>query len=70
MLGLILSPMLEMSLRQSLAMSSGSYVIFLHSPIAAGMLALAAVLLVVALRPLFARGADLRARFGLGEAEG
>ena len=35
-LGLILAPMMEMSFRQSLAMSSGSYAIFVNRPIASG----------------------------------
>jgi putative tricarboxylic transport membrane protein len=50
-LGLILSPLIEMSFRQSLAMSSGKYGIFLDRPIAAAMLALAAALLVHSLWP-------------------
>ena len=65
-LGVILSPMLELSLRQSLAMSSGSYAIFLQRPIAATMLAIAAVLLLVSLRPLFRSGRDWRRGVGLG----
>ncbi|MGQ0662996.1 MAG: tripartite tricarboxylate transporter permease [Pseudomonadota bacterium] len=64
-LGLILSPMLEMSLRQSLAMSAGSYGIFLDRPIAAAMLGLGLVLLIVSLRPL--GGAGWRRRIGLDD---
>ena len=37
-LGLILAPMMEMSFRQSLSMSSGSYAIFVNRPIASVML--------------------------------
>jgi TctA family transporter len=59
--------MLEMSLRQSLAMSSGSYAIFVNRPIAAVMLFIGAALLLLSLRPVFARGADWRQRFGLAE---
>jgi putative tricarboxylic transport membrane protein len=50
-LGLILSPLLETSVRQSLAMSSGSYAIFIQSPIAAALLALALLLFVLMVRP-------------------
>lgn len=69
-LGLVLAPMLEMSLRQSLAMSGGRYGIFLQRPIAATMLYAALVLLILGLRPLLRRGLDWRARLGLaGKAE-
>jgi putative tricarboxylic transport membrane protein len=61
-LGLVLAPMLEMSLRQSLAMSSGSYAIFVNRPIAAVMLFVGATLLLLSLRPVFTRGADWRQR--------
>jgi putative tricarboxylic transport membrane protein len=48
-LGLVLGPMLEMSLRQSLALSNGSYAVFLQRPIAATLLAVAATLILVPL---------------------
>jgi putative tricarboxylic transport membrane protein len=48
-LGLVLGPMLEMSLRQSLALSGGSYAIFVQRPIAASLLAVAATLMLVSL---------------------
>jgi putative tricarboxylic transport membrane protein len=54
-LGVVLAPMLEMSFRQSLAMSSGSYAIFLHRPIAAWMLAAGLALLLLSLAPIFVR---------------
>ena len=41
-LGLVLAPMLELSLRQSLAMSAGDYAIFVERPIALTMLGLGA----------------------------
>ena len=66
-LGLVLSPMLEMALRQSLALSAGDYAIFFDRPIAATMLAFAAVLLLLSLLPLLRRGADWRQRMGLEE---
>jgi putative tricarboxylic transport membrane protein len=59
-LGLVLAPMLELSLRQSLAMSAGDYGIFVQRPIAAVMFALGAVLLLLALKPLVFKGKDWR----------
>jgi putative tricarboxylic transport membrane protein len=53
-LGLVLAPMLEMSFRQSLSMSSGSYTIFVNRPIALVMLAFGVLLLLLSLRPLVA----------------
>jgi len=64
-LGVVLAPMLEMSFRQSLAMSSGSYAIFVNRPIAATMLACGLALLLLGLVPFFARGVDWRRAFGL-----
>ena len=64
-LGLVLAPMLEMSLRQSLALSSGSYAVFLRRPIAATMLLSGLVLLLLSLRPLLAKGLDWRRSLGL-----
>ena len=55
----------EENFRQSLRMSSGSFAIFATRPIAAAMLALAAVLLVLALKPLLTRRAGWRAQVGL-----
>jgi putative tricarboxylic transport membrane protein len=68
--GLVLAPMLEMSLRQSLAMSGDSYRFVIDHPIAGVMTAVALLLMVLGLRPLFARKADWRKHFGLGEQEG
>jgi putative tricarboxylic transport membrane protein len=65
-LGLVLSPMLETALRQSLAMSSGSYAIFFGRPIATTMLAVAGVLLLLSFLPTVLRG-DWRRRVGLDE---
>jgi putative tricarboxylic transport membrane protein len=61
-LGLVLAPMIEVSLRQSLAMSAGHYAIFVTRPISAVLLAGAAVLGALALRPLVTRTLDWRAR--------
>jgi len=61
-LGLVLAPMMELALRQSLAMSDGRYAIFVTRPISATLLAAGAVLLALALRPLVSRTLDWRAR--------
>jgi putative tricarboxylic transport membrane protein len=67
-LGLVLAPMLELSLRQSLAMSAGDYMIFLQRPIALTMLILGAVLLLLGLKPMLTKGArDWRSKVGLDE---
>jgi putative tricarboxylic transport membrane protein len=44
-LGVVLAPLLEVSLRQSRAMSGGSYVIFVQRPITASLLLVGLVLL-------------------------
>lgn len=61
-LGLVLAPMLELSLRQSLAMSAGDYMIFLQRPIALTMLGLGLLLLLLGLKPLLTRGKDWRSK--------
>jgi len=66
-LGLVIAPLLEMSLRQSLIMSGGNWLIFVQRPIAAVLLGIGALLLALAAASLFKRG-DWRGR--LAEAEG
>ncbi|MBI3002844.1 MAG: tripartite tricarboxylate transporter permease [candidate division NC10 bacterium] len=66
-LGLVLAPMLEMSFRQSLAMSSGRYAIFVNRPIAAALLLLGLAVLLISLRPLLTGGLDWRRRLGLAQ---
>jgi putative tricarboxylic transport membrane protein len=66
-LGVVLAPMLEMALRQSLAMSDGHYAIFVQRPISATLLAVGAVLVLLALRPLVTKTRDWRARLALAE---
>ena len=68
-LGLVLAPMMELSLRQSLAMSAGSYAIFVTRPISVTLLAVGAVLVVLALRPFITRSLDWRSRLP-AETEG
>jgi putative tricarboxylic transport membrane protein len=65
-LGLILAPMLELSVRQSLAMSAGDYSIFLQRPLTVAMLGLGLVVLFFSLKPLFSKkGKDWRSEVGL-----
>jgi putative tricarboxylic transport membrane protein len=64
-LGLVLAPMLELSFRQSLAMSAGSYSIFFTHPVAATMLLVALALLLLGMRSIFTRGAKPGAFMGL-----
>ena len=64
-LGLILSPMVEMSLRQSLGLSGGSYAIFIEKPLSLAMLGIAALLILIGLLPALARRLDWRRRMAL-----
>jgi putative tricarboxylic transport membrane protein len=67
-LGLVIAPIFELSLRQSLIMSNGNWLIFVQRPIAQGLLAVCAVLLgLAALSPLFKRR-DWRAKLAEVEA--
>lgn len=50
-LGLVLAPMLELSMRQSLAMSGGSYQIFLDRPFALALLGILLALVALAVLP-------------------
>ncbi len=64
-LGVVLAPMLEMSFRQSLAMSSGNYAIFIHRPIAVFMLGAGLFLVLLSLLPIFTRRVNWRRLLGL-----
>ncbi len=68
-LGLVLAPMLELSLRQSLAMSAGNYAIFIERPIAVTMLGVGLLMLLVSLKPLLfkSKQKDWRSTVGLDE---
>jgi putative tricarboxylic transport membrane protein len=68
-LGLILAPMLEMSFRQSLSMSSGSYGIFIDRPIALVMLMAGLALLLLSVAPWLMKTLDWRQRFGLAKGQ-
>jgi putative tricarboxylic transport membrane protein len=61
-LGLVLAPMMELSLRQALSLSAGRYDIFVTRPISAALLAVGAILVILALRPLITRTLDWRSR--------
>ena len=61
-LGLVIAPIFEMSLRQSLIMSDGNWAIFAQRPIAAALLALAAGLLAWSALGYWARRNGWRAK--------
>ncbi len=66
-LGVVLAPMIELALRQSLAMSDGHYGIFFQRPIAATLLLVALGMMLLSLRAFIRRGLDWRARMALAE---
>ncbi len=68
MLGLVIAPTFEMSLRQSLIMSNGHWMIFLERPIAATLLVLCAGLLVLALLSMARQHKDWRQKLAEAEA--
>jgi putative tricarboxylic transport membrane protein len=67
-LGLVIAPILEMSLRQSLIMSNGNYLIFLQRPIALVLLAVSLGLLMMAIISFLLRRRDWRAKLAEAEA--
>src|SRR6266508_4455768 len=66
-LGLVIAPLFEQSLRQSLIMSNGDYLIFFQRSISLGLLVVAALLLLHAAISFLRHRADWRSR--LAEAE-
>lgn len=68
-LGLVLAPMMEMSFRQSLSMSSGNYSIFITRPIAVTLLTVALALLLASILSFVMRRSDWRQRFGFASAK-
>jgi putative tricarboxylic transport membrane protein len=66
-LGLVIAPTFELSLRQSLVMSSGNWTIFFSRPIAAALFAVSGVLLVLAALS-WLRKKDWRAKLATAEA--
>jgi putative tricarboxylic transport membrane protein len=61
-LGLVIAPIFEMSLRQSLIMSDGNWLIFLQRPIAATLMAVCALLLVMSAVSMVTARRDWRAK--------
>ena len=60
-LGVVLAPIIEFSFRQALAMSGGTYMIFVDRPIAAFFLAVAVIMILLGLKPLvFKKKGDWR----------
>jgi putative tricarboxylic transport membrane protein len=66
-LGLVLAPMIELSLRQSLAMSDGRYSIFVTRPIAATLLAVGLTLILLNAHAFLRRSLDWRTRLAMTE---
>jgi len=67
-LGLVIAPIFEMSLRQSLIMSDGTWLIFLQRPISLTLLALCVGLLVLSAVSALWQRRDWRARLAEAEA--
>ena len=67
-LGLVIAPIFELSLRQSLIMSGGSFAIFIQRPIALVLLAISAILLGLAAWGAIAARRDWRAKMAAAEA--
>src|SRR5712692_9692757 len=68
-LGLVLAPMMELSLRQALALSAGRYDIFVTRPISATLLAVGVTLLLLGIRPFLMRKLDWRQKLGFADKE-
>ncbi len=58
LLGFVLGKLMEEKLRQALILSRGSFATFVERPVSAGLLAVAAIMLVVALLPTIRKGRD------------
>ncbi|MDQ2953762.1 MAG: tripartite tricarboxylate transporter permease [Pseudomonadota bacterium] len=66
-LGLVIAPIFEMSLRQSLIMSNGNYLIFLSRPISSVLLVVGAGLLLLSMLSFLAQRKDWRAKLAAAE---
>jgi putative tricarboxylic transport membrane protein len=66
-LGLVIAPLFEMSLRQSLIMSDGAWMIFLTRPIALTLICVTVALLALSAWSYFSRRRDWRAKLAEGE---
>ena len=67
-LGLVISPILEQSLRQSLIMSNGNYLIFFSRPISASLMIVSIGLLALSAYGFLLKRADWRAKLAEAEA--
>jgi putative tricarboxylic transport membrane protein len=67
-LGLVIAPLFEQSLRQSLIMSNGNWTIFFQRPISVALLAVSAGLLALAALSLVRSRRDWRSRLAAAEA--
>ena len=67
-LGLVISPILEQSLRQSLIMSNGNYLIFFSRPISGGLMIVSICLLALSASSFLLKRADWRAKRAEAEA--
>ena len=68
-LGLVIAPIFEMSLRQALIMSDGTWTIFVQRPVAAVLLAVSAALLLLSAATTLARRRDWRAKLAAEAGE-
>jgi len=68
-LGVVIAPIFEMSLRQALIMSDGTWAIFVQRPVAAVLLALSVGLLVLSAVTYLARRRDWRAKLAAEAGE-
>ncbi len=67
-LGLVIAPIFELSLRQSLVMSGGDYLIFLTRPFAAVLFAICGLLLVMSMISAIRKDRDWRASLAKAES--
>jgi putative tricarboxylic transport membrane protein len=67
-LGLVIAPLFEQSLRQSLIMSNGNYFIFFNRPIALGLLTICGVLLAMSAATFLLKRKDWRTKLAEAEA--
>jgi putative tricarboxylic transport membrane protein len=68
-LGLVIAPIFEMSLRQSLIMSNGNWLIFLSRPIALGLIVVCAGLLIASAVSAVRAQRDWRAKLAAEAGE-
>jgi len=67
-LGLVIAPLFEQSLRQSLIMSNGNYLIFLSRPISLGLIIVCAILLGLSALAFMLKRRDWRTKLAEAEA--